>query len=273
MSTRPGHPTDDELRLVALSAESAPAAAREHVAGCADCAREVAIIADLSAVAGGDPGACPDSETLVGLVDETLPDEARRAAGAHVEACRRCAAVVSGLLEADEQVDLDPGPSAAAAPTLLERLRALVTFELPEALSFVPRTAGVADPAVYDSALRHLGRGEADAAVVELERLIASGADSPEVQHVLGCARVIQGEVDSAIEHLKSAADDRPQLGDYRFRLAQALLLGGRAEEAQVELARLERKGGPLRAAARELGRSVREAVEGSAGSRTTGEG
>lgn len=86
-------------------------------------------------------------------------------------------------------------------------------------------------------ALALLELGQRDDAIVELERVVRSGAKVAEAFLALGTAYVDAGRVDAGLETLRQAAAVDPPRADTRIALARVYRLRGALAKAETELA------------------------------------
>jgi len=106
--------------------------------------------------------------------------------------------------------------------------------------------AAIAGEPAHARARRALGlvlreKGELEASIVELRRSVAELPGDPEGLHALGALLLKLSDVSGAIEALQQAIRIDPRLAEARVNLGQALLKSGRRDEAQAQIAEVER--------------------------------
>ena len=283
-STR--HLSDASVRRLVTEPAAAGIWATRHVASCRRCTERVAVwrgLADVTAPAAA--AGCPSEQELVHLAIDALDEAERHAVERHVDGCPVCAVLVEDLLEGRDHLPFRrrQGEPAAAATTvasaattvtdaaaaLAERLRALLSFEMPLRVALTTRGEPAAAAGGEDGegsrfarALALYEAGRFDEALPALERADAAGESQPALAFFLGVCRLRAGDAAAAAEALAAAVANEPDIGEYRWYLAQARLLGGDGEAALAELERASRQPGPYRDEARALARQVRTALK-----------
>ena len=262
---RSAHPGEEIMRRLATAAGKVPRQVREHVAGCSRCTREVDFLGDLAASLGSvATGPCPEPDLLVALGDGCLAEPEAHAVAAHAARCLSCAADLEALVRGGAPPRLKPSPArvvAAAAGTLLQRLRQLVQLEMPVHVALTARSTGARRSPRFGKAMVAYGDGRFAAARRDLLAARAAGEEGAHVDFYLGVCSLRAGRAAEAARDLARAVGASPSLAEYRWYLAQALLQDGRGEEAARELDRVARLVGRYRSRARSQARDVRAAL------------
>jgi tetratricopeptide (TPR) repeat protein len=248
-SRRTPHPTPEVLRRIALG-QRASAAQRVHVEGCAACRSDAALVAALAQLsnAASVPPSCPEALDLVLFGEGRLARTASERLGAHVRHCPACAADVEGLARSRAAA---PGRVAQIVSAAIAAIRSLATWEPPVHVALATRGAAAAMPKDLAKGLAAYRAGRFAVARKQLAA-VAAAADAPAEAHVYLAACLIRaGEMDAAIDAMSRAVRRAPSVVEYHWRLAQALLLGGRGPDARAALRAIASTPGHRRAAAR----------------------
>ncbi|MEM7244704.1 MAG: zf-HC2 domain-containing protein [Acidobacteriota bacterium] len=216
-------------------------------------------------------GEHPADELLVRLAEGTLPDDDALGVQAHLTGCTTCAGLFDALVISREEladelalpgaVPRATGGTDSSKGSLVERLAALVSFEMPAMLAMQARSATEAVDPTLESALDDYRAGRHDAAREGFEQALEAGESSPVLRFLLGACLLREDRARDAVEHLEAAAEAEPSAAEYRLLLGKALLLRGEGEAAERELRRAARRPGRLRSEARALADRVKEVL------------
>ncbi|MEM7244146.1 MAG: zf-HC2 domain-containing protein [Acidobacteriota bacterium] len=200
-------------------------------------------------------GDCPEAEDLVSLADGVLADEARRRVEDHLALCTPCTGIFAGLQRVDQLGLRAPGPEQAQG--LLDRLAALVSFELPPSLAVAARGAAAVEvdeaTDLYRQGMELYRGGQVEEAQEMLSRAHAAGESSAELLLYLGACSLHLGWPEEARGHLVAAVQAAPKLGELRWYLAQAELLLGSGDAALEQLKAAGKLPGPQKSESKKL--------------------
>ena len=215
--------------------------------------------------AGG--ATCPEPEELLRGWLTAAPGRRDPRLEQHLTGCLECADEVDRLQELWASSDEPPRatPIGTERPaSLVERARALVSFEMPLSYPVTARGAGAAPSTEAGAEAMAAYRDKSYATARSLLGAIRErGESTPVLDFHLGVCLMDANRLDEAIPVLEDAVRGRPQLGEYRWYLVQALLLNGAVAEGRRELTRVAALPGPYRRQARELARRLRSLAEG----------
>src|SRR5256885_16232435 len=110
---------------------------------------------------------------------------------------------------------------------------------MPPSLVLTTRGAGPRAGDASAKALAAYRAGRHDEAGRRLGRAVEPAGAPPELRFFLAACHVKSGRAGAAAEQLEALVAARPAVTEYRWALAQALLLLGRGEEAMVHVTKV----------------------------------
>ncbi|MEM7248557.1 MAG: hypothetical protein AAF533_24720 [Acidobacteriota bacterium] len=200
-----------------------------------------------------EPGPCPTADDLVAHARGETPERSALL-DRHLESCAPCVLAFETIR--DDIASADALPTAASlrrvvTTSLGQWLRELSEFELPEAPLVAARGAG--DDDALEEALSHYRDGRLSPAIELFRRATSEDEADGSAPYFLGTCLVERRDLLEGVDWLREATRREPRLAEYRWQLAQALLLLEQGEDARDELRRCARLPGARRDAAREM--------------------
>jgi hypothetical protein len=236
----------------------------------------------------GARGPCPEPSLLLRNAEGFEVEGADRVSlERHLTRCRACALADHRLRQArawassrvTRAVAASAGAAAATARTartapaagraaltaVLERLRSLLTFEMPVRQAMVTRAAvREARSGEYQGGLDAYAARRYAVAERKLLAARAAGERAPELHFYLGALEMRAGRPLEAAASFARVTRARPRIGEMHWHLAQARLAAGDAAGALRALRRAGSLAGPHRERARALAKELREALAGA---------